>query len=66
MIEQTQAEPLLDKPQAATHLHISQRGLQEWMARKLIPYFKIGRTVRFRRVDLDAALDARFRVASKA
>jgi excisionase family DNA binding protein len=60
------AEPYLTKPQAATYLSMSQRGLQDWMKRRMVPYFKIKRAVRFRRSDLDAVLDQRFRVASKS
>lgn len=62
----TQTESYLTKEEAAKHLKISQAGLQKWMARRLVPYFKISRAVRFRRVDLDAALDRRFRVEAKA
>jgi excisionase family DNA binding protein len=37
----------LDKRQVGIVLGISPRTVEEWMQRGLIPYFKIGRTVRF-------------------
>jgi excisionase family DNA binding protein len=43
----------LTKRQAAAHLQISERTLCTWMSRRLVPYIRIGRCVRFRKSDLD-------------
>jgi excisionase family DNA binding protein len=43
----------LTKRQAAAMLQISERTLCNWMDRKLVSFLKIGRTVRFRRADLE-------------
>lgn len=42
------SEPLLDKLQVAEKLGFTPRTVDRLMARKLIPYLKIGRSVRFR------------------
>jgi len=39
-----------------TYLQVSKRNLYCWRMAGLVPYFKIGRAVRFRKSDLDAAL----------
>jgi len=54
---------LRDKKEAAAYLKIGVRTLDDWMAKRLIPYFKIGKSVRFKTADLDAALE-KFRVAA--
>jgi excisionase family DNA binding protein len=56
-------EGLKDKREAALYLKIGVRTLDDWMARKTVPFFKIGRTVRFKVSDLDTALE-KFRVAA--
>jgi len=38
---------LLDKEQAAELLNIKPRTLDKWLKRRLIPYYKIGKAVRF-------------------
>lgn len=53
----------LDKFQAARHLGIAPRTLDVWMAKRLVPFFKIGRTIRFKRDEIDAFLRDRCRVA---
>jgi excisionase family DNA binding protein len=44
-------------------LPISRRTLSNWQRRRLLPFYKIGRAVMFKRADLEHALD-RFRVAA--
>jgi excisionase family DNA binding protein len=51
--------------EASAYLNISQSTMNEWMARRIVPFFKISRAVRFRKSDLDAVLDSRFRVGVK-
>ncbi len=55
----------LDKPEAARLLVISERTLDVWLRKRLIPFFKIGRTVRFSAADIDAFLKARCRIAGR-
>lgn len=38
-------------------IRVSKRNLYCWSMAGLIPYFKIGRAVRFRKSELDAALE---------
>lgn len=60
------ADDLLSKPEAAHLLGISVRTLDGLMARRAVPYFKLGRKlVRFQRGDLLAHLRERYRVAAR-
>src|SRR5438045_8024412 len=45
---------------------ISDRTLSSWMGRKLIPWIKIGRTVRFKRSALNAAFEAQEQVGRRS
>jgi len=49
-------DPLLTEKDACAYLRVSKRNLYCWRMAGLIPYFKIGRAVRFRKAELDAAL----------
>jgi len=50
--EQTDTAPLLKKPQVADYFGVTTRTVEVWMAAGHIPYFKIGRNVRFRIADI--------------
>jgi excisionase family DNA binding protein len=39
---------LLSKKEVAARLRISPRTLDQWMRKKRVPFFKVGKTVRFR------------------
>ena len=54
--EQT-TDPLLTEKDACAYLRVSKRNLYCWRVAGLIPVFKIGRAVRFRKAELDAALE---------
>ena len=54
-------ESYLTKLEAAGILRKSPRTLENWMRLGILTYAKIGRSVLFRRADIDAAVD-RFRV----
>jgi len=41
----------------AHHLRVSKRNLYCWRMAGLVPYYKIGRAVRFRKSEVDAALE---------
>ena len=49
-------DPLLTEKDACTYLRVSKRNLYCWRMAGLIPYYKIGRAVRFKKSELDAAL----------
>jgi len=50
------------RPTEATKLlPVSRRTLSNWQRRHVIPFYRIGRTVLFKRADIEAALE-RFRV----
>jgi len=52
-----QSPALLTEKQVCTYLNVSKRNLYCWRMAGLIPYFKIGRAVRFRKDDVDASLE---------
>jgi excisionase family DNA binding protein len=45
---------LLNTRQAAAHLGLSENTVRAWVRLRRIRYVKVGRSVRFRRADLDA------------
>ena len=51
-------EPLLTEVEACEFLRIRPRQLYTWRNEGLIPFIRIGRSVRYRRSELEAALDA--------
>jgi len=48
---------LLTEKETCAYLRVSKRNLYCWRIAGLIPYFKIGRAVRFRKSEVDAALE---------
>jgi excisionase family DNA binding protein len=56
---------MLTKQEAAEYFRVEERTIETWMKARLIPYIRIGHTVRFRMSDLLLELDQRFRVPSK-
>jgi excisionase family DNA binding protein len=57
---------LLDSHQLTAEINISYRTLDEWKKRGVIPFFKVGRWVRFDLAKVRAALDQHYEVKSKA
>ena len=55
--------PYLRPDQAAQLLQISRRNLSNWQRRHVIGFYRIGRTVMFKRTDIESALE-RFRVSA--
>lgn len=51
-------ERLLTDVEACEYLRIRNRQLYAWRMQGLIPFIRIGRAVRYRQRDLDAALDS--------
>ena len=56
---------MLTKQETADYLRVTERTIEAWMKARLIPYIRIGHTVRFRMSDVLLELDQRFRVPSK-
>ena len=50
--------PLLTDQEACEYLRIRQRQLYTWRMMGVIPFIRIGRSIRYRLRDLDAAVDA--------
>lgn len=48
---------LLTETEACEYLRVRPRQLFNWRSAGLVPFIRIGRAVRFRVTDLDAALD---------
>jgi excisionase family DNA binding protein len=57
-IGQRMIDPLLNKREIAQRLRFSVRSVDGWMKRGLIPYLKIGRSVRFRWSEVERHLGA--------
>ncbi len=51
-----------DKRAVAEAFGVSKRTIDAWMARGLIPYYRLHRTIRFRLSDIEAHLNARCKV----
>ena len=56
---------MLTKQETAEYFRVEERTIESWMKARLIPYIRIGHTVRFRMSDMLLELDQRFRVPSK-
>ncbi len=52
-----EANQLLTEKQVAAYLSITPRHLYSWRMAGFIPYYKIGRAIRFRKAEVDAALE---------
>lgn len=48
---------LMTENDTCAYLRVSKRNLYCWRLAGLVPYYKIGRTVRFRKSEVDAALE---------
>jgi excisionase family DNA binding protein len=48
--------PLMSEREVALYLKVSVRTIVNWKQRGIIPYFKIGRTIRYSREQIDRAL----------
>ena len=58
-------EGLLDYADAATFLKFTERHVERMVQRGQLPHLKFGRSVRFRRSDLEAFIEARLVPARK-
>lgn len=55
----SQQKQLLDTTEASQFLGISKNTLYEWVVQKKIPHVKVGRLVKFVKVDLEAWIKKR-------
>ena len=53
-----EGNPLLDVAAAAAHLRVSETFVRRLVLERRVRYFKVGKFVRFRAVDLDAFVEA--------
>jgi excisionase family DNA binding protein len=60
-----QADRFLKKSQVAQLLQVTTRTVDEWMRRRLVPYYRVGRTIRFREEDVVAHLRTTCRVQAR-
>ena len=56
-------EPYIDKVEVARRLHKQVRTIDNWMARGILPYYKISRAVAFRWSEIEEQLARTCRVA---
>ena len=52
------SSPLLTDEEACQYLRIRQRQLYAWRMAGIIPFIRIGRSIRYRIQDLDAAIES--------
>jgi excisionase family DNA binding protein len=63
--EEGRMQRLLTKTESAQYCQVQTRTIDNWMKRGLIPYYKIGKSVRFRIDDIQTHLDKNCRVARR-
>jgi excisionase family DNA binding protein len=56
------AEPFIDKAEVAKRTQMKVRTVNDWMKRGLLPYYKVGRLVRFKWSEVEAHLAQTCRV----
>ncbi len=56
VVQPQDVEPYIDKEEVAKRFGRSVRCVDNWMKRKLIPFFKVGRTVTFKWSEVEAHL----------
>jgi excisionase family DNA binding protein len=59
------AQEYLNKTEVAARLRKTVRTIDNWMARGILPYYKIGRTVSFRWSDVEGHMRENYRVCQR-
>jgi excisionase family DNA binding protein len=54
--------PYLEKKEVADLFQVSCRTIDNWMAKGYLPYYKLGRIIRFKLCDIEAQLDRTCRI----
>ncbi len=63
-MEATVSEGFLTKREVAELLGRSVRTIEDWMQRRIIPFYRVGRAVRFRWSEIQAHFAARYRIGA--
>lgn len=58
-------EEFIGKPEVGKRLHLRPRTIDDWMRRGLLPYYKVGRSVRFKWSEIEQHLGNKCRVNPK-
>jgi excisionase family DNA binding protein len=58
-------DPVLTKRQLAAHFQVSARTIDNWCQRGYLPYYKVGKVVRFRLSDIKYEWDAKLKIRSR-
>lgn len=58
-------EPFIDKGEVGRRTQMRPRTIDDWMKRGLLPYYKLGRSVRFKWSEVEAHLAANCRVCRR-
>ena len=59
------AEPFIDKAEVGRRLGMRPRTVDDWMSRGLLPFYKLGRSVRFKWSEVESHLAANYRVCRR-
>lgn len=59
-------EPFIDKPEVGKRLAMRPRTVDDWMKRGLLPYYKVGRSVRFKWSEIETHLGQTCRVCRRS
>ena len=59
-------EPYIDKGEVGLRTQMRPRTIDDWMKRGLLPYYKVGRSVRFKWSEVEAHLSANCRVCRRS
>ena len=59
-------EPYIDKGEVGRRTQMRPRTIDDWMKRGLLPYYKVGRSVRFKWSEVEAHLAANCRVCRRS
>ena len=65
-LEESRVEGYIDKREVARRIGRTVRTVDTMMAKGLLPYFKLGKTVAFKWSEVDAHIQANFRVCLRA
>jgi excisionase family DNA binding protein len=60
MAQSDHSSSLMSEREAALYLKVSARTIVNWRQRGIIPFFRIGRTIRYSREQVDRALMNRY------
>ena len=65
MTQSSTVEPFIDKGEVGRRTQMCPRTIDDWMKRGLLPYYKLGRSVRFKWSEVESHLAANCRVCRR-